>query len=126
GGFADLHHPEQWDLSFSESASLSPELRAEYQQASEQLAAGLRFMEALGETSIDELTRVEMYASHEGLHLPYEAAQTRRVPRRAGYYCLSTHLPWIGERTRALEGAHVELFRGVQNPVGVKLGPSVT
>lgn len=126
GGFADLHHPEQWDLSFSESASLSPALRAEYQRASEQLAEGLRFMEALGETSIDELTRVEMYASHEGLHLPYEAAQTRRVPRRSGYYCLSTHLPWIGERTRALDGAHVELFRGVQNPIGVKLGPSVT
>jgi 3-deoxy-7-phosphoheptulonate synthase len=126
GGFADLHHPEQWDLSFSRSASLSPELRAEYQRASEQLAEGLRFMEALGETSIDELTRVEMYASHEGLHLPYEAAQTRRVPRRAGYYCLSTHLPWIGERTRGLDGAHVELFRGVQNPIGIKLGPSVS
>ena len=126
GGFADLHHPEQWDLSFSEGASLSPAVRAEYQRASEQLAEGLRFMEALGETSIDELTRVEMYASHEGLHLPYEAAQTRRVPRRPGYYCLSTHLPWIGERTRALDGAHVELFRGVQNPIGVKLGPSVS
>jgi 3-deoxy-7-phosphoheptulonate synthase len=124
GGFADLHHPEQWDLSFTHSASLSPALQAEYRRASEQLAEGLRFMEALGETSIDELTRVEMYASHEGLHLPYEAAQTRRVPRRAGYYCLSTHLPWIGERTRALDGAHVELFRGVQNPIGVKLGPS--
>ena len=124
-GFADLHHPEHWDLSFSQSASLSPTLRAEYRRASEQLAEGLRFMEALGETSIDELTRVEMYASHEGLHLPYEAAQTRRVPRRSGYYCLSTHLPWIGERTRGLDGAHVELFRGVQNPIGVKLGPSV-
>jgi 3-deoxy-7-phosphoheptulonate synthase len=124
GGFADLHHPEQWDLSFSESASLSPALREEYLRTREQLAEGLRFMEALGETSIDELGRVEMYASHEGLHLPYEEAQIRRVPRREGYYCLSTHLPWIGERTRALDGAHVELFRGVQNPIGIKLGPS--
>lgn len=126
GGFADLHHPEQWDLSFRESARLSPSVREEYERASAQLAEGLRFMEALGETTIDELTRVELYASHEGLHLPYEAAQTRRVPRRSGYYDLSTHLPWIGERTRALDGAHVELFRGVQNPIGVKLGPSVT
>ncbi|MFO0681641.1 MAG: 3-deoxy-7-phosphoheptulonate synthase class II [Sandaracinus sp.] len=126
GGFADLHHPEQWDLSFRESARLSASVREEYERASAQLAEGLRFMEALGETTIDELTRVELYASHEGLHLPYEAAQTRRVPRRSGYYDLSTHLPWIGERTRALDGAHVELFRGVQNPIGVKLGPSVT
>ena len=125
GGFADLHHPEQWDLSFGQSASLSSALRDEYRRASEQLAEGLRFMEALGETSIEELSRVEMYASHEGLHLPYEAAQTRRVPRRSGYYCLSAHMPWIGERTRALDGAHVELFRGVQNPIGVKLGPAV-
>ena len=124
-GFADLHHPEHWDLSFSESATLSPALRAEYQRASAELASGLRFVEALGQMSIDEMTRVEMYASHEGLHLPYEAALTRRVPRRSGYYCLSAHLPWIGERTRALDGAHVELFRGVQNPIGVKLGPTI-
>jgi 3-deoxy-7-phosphoheptulonate synthase len=126
GGFADLHHPEQWDLSFSESASLPAELRAEYQRASAALGESLRFMEALGETSLDELSRVEMFSSHEGLHLPYEAALTRSVPRRAGYYCLSAHLPWIGERTRAIDGAHVELFRGVQNPIGVKLGPSVS
>ncbi len=126
GGFADLHHPEQWDLSFRQSARLSASVRDEYERASTQLAEGLRFMEALGETTMDELTRVELYASHEGLHLPYEAAQTRAVPRRSGYYDLSTHLPWIGERTRALDGAHVELFRGVQNPIGVKLGPSVT
>jgi 3-deoxy-7-phosphoheptulonate synthase len=126
GGFADMHHPEQWDLSFSKSASLPADLRAEYRRASEQLGAGLRFMEALGETSLDELTRVELFTSHEGLHLPYEAALTRRVPRREGYYCLSAHLPWIGERTRAIDGAHVELYRGVQNPIGIKLGPTAT
>jgi 3-deoxy-7-phosphoheptulonate synthase len=126
GGFADLHHPEYWDLSFMSHASLPAELRAEYQQMSSRLAEALRFMEALGETSIDELTRVEFYTSHEGLSLHYEAAQTRAVPRRKGHYLLSTHLPWIGERTRALDGAHVEFFRGIANPVGVKLGPKVT
>jgi 3-deoxy-7-phosphoheptulonate synthase len=123
-GFADLHHPEQWDLSFLERARLSPELRDEYLRTSRGLAEALKFMEALGETSLDDLTRVELYTSHEGLNLEYEAAQTRTVPRRSGHFCLTTHLPWIGERTRRLDGAHIEFFRGIENPVGVKIGPS--
>ncbi len=90
------------------------------------LSDGLRFMEALGERAVDDLTRVEFFTSHEGLNLHYESAQTRTVPRRAGWYCLTTHMPWIGERTRQLDGAHVEFFRGIQNPVGVKIGPSIT
>lgn len=122
GGFADLHHPEYWDLGFLSHAALPEELRAEYKAMTVRLAEALRFMEALGETSIDELTRVEFFTSHEGLNLLYESAQTRRVPRRDGFYNLTTHLPWIGDRTRALDGAHVEYFRGVRNPVGVKLG----
>ncbi len=124
GGFADLHHPEQWDLSFFEEADLHEDLRAEYQRTSHQLAEALRFMEALGETTVDELTRVTFYTSHEGLNLHYESAQTRTVPRRAGWWDLTAHMPWIGERTRQLAGAHVEFFRGVENPVGVKIGPS--
>ena len=124
GGFADLHHPEYWDLAFMDQAGLSADVRRDYQEASRQLAGALRFMEALGETSIDQLTRVEFFTSHEGLNLHYESAQTRRVPRREGFYTLTTHMPWIGERTRALGGAHVEFFRGVRNPVGVKLGPA--
>lgn len=123
GGFADLHHPEQWDLSFFEAARLPARLREEYERTSRQLAEALRFMEALGEKTVADLTRVELYTSHEGLHLDYESAQTRTVPRREGHYCLSTHLPWIGERTRQPEGAHVEFFRGIRNPVGVKIGP---
>lgn len=126
GGFADLHHPEYWDLSFFEHADLSDELRHKYLRSSSQLSEALRFMEALGETSIDELTRVEFYASHEGLNLHYESAQTREVPRRHGFYDLTTHLPWIGERTRGLEDAHVEFFRGIRNPVGVKVGPTAS
>jgi 3-deoxy-7-phosphoheptulonate synthase len=125
GGFADLHHPEYWDLGFMARADLPPEVREEYARTTVSLAQALRFMEAIGETSIDELTRVEFFTSHEGLNLHYEAAQTRTVPRRAGHYLLTTHLPWIGERTRALDGAHVEFFRGVENVVGVKLGPTV-
>lgn len=124
GGFADLHHPEYWDLRFLEHAGLTPELRAQYQRMTGDLAQALKFMEVLGETAIDDLTRVEFFTSHEGLNLLYESAQTRRVPRRDGWYNLSTHLPWIGERTRAIEGAHVEFFRGIANPVGVKIGPS--
>jgi 3-deoxy-7-phosphoheptulonate synthase len=126
GGFADLHHPEYWDLSFLRHATLSPERRAEYERMTTTLADGISFMENLGEGKIDELTRVEFYTSHEGLNLLYESAQTRPVPRRSGHYNLSTHLPWIGERTRQLDGAHIEFFRGIRNPVGVKIGPKTT
>ena len=124
GGFADLHHPELWDLAFFERADLSAELRAQYQLTTQQLSEALRFMEALGESTVEQLTRVELYTSHEGLNLHYESAQTRTVAGRSGFYDHTTHLPWIGERTRALDGAHVEFFRGIRNPIGVKLGPS--
>ncbi len=123
GGFADIHHPEYWDLSFMRHASLPADLRAQYEQMTRSLADGLRFMEVLGEARIEELTRVEFFTSHEGLSLLYESAQTRTVPRREGHYNLSTHLPWVGERTRQIDGAHVEYFRGIRNPVGIKIGP---
>lgn len=123
GGFADLHHPEYWDLRFMHHASLPEELRREYLAMSRSLAEALKFMEALGETAIDDLSRVEFFTSHEALNLLYESAQTRKVPRREGYYNLTTHLPWLGDRTRALDGAHVEYLRGIRNPVGVKVGP---
>jgi 3-deoxy-7-phosphoheptulonate synthase len=126
GGFADLHHPEFWDLSHLQRADLSAELREEYRAMVGHLGEAIRFMEALGESTVDELTRVEFYASHEGLSLAYESAQTKSVPRREGYYDLTTHLPWIGERTRELDGAHVEFFRGIRNPVGVKVGPKAS
>ncbi|MHC4976134.1 MAG: 3-deoxy-7-phosphoheptulonate synthase class II [Planctomycetota bacterium] len=125
GGFADLHHPEYWDLSFFEHVDLPEHMRKRYEESTARLAEALRFMEAIGERSVDELTRVEFFTSHEGLNLEYESAQTRTVPRRTGVYDLSTHLPWIGERTRRIDGAHVEFFRGIANPVGVKLGPGV-
>jgi len=122
GGFADIHHPEYWDLGFMQHAGLPAELRDEYVRMTERLAEGLKFMEAIGETTVDQLTRVEFFTSHEGLNLLYESAQTRTVPRRKGWYNLSTHMPWVGDRTRGLEGAHVEYFRGIRNPIGIKLG----
>jgi 3-deoxy-7-phosphoheptulonate synthase len=123
-GFADVHHPEYWDLAFFQRAELPAGLREEYETTTRQLSEALRFMEALGENTVEELTRVDFFTSHEGLNLHYESAQTRRVPRRTGFYDLTTHFPWIGERTRAEGGAHVEFFRGIENPVGVKIGPS--
>jgi 3-deoxy-7-phosphoheptulonate synthase len=126
GGFADVHHPEFWDLAFFRGAQIPDTLRHEYEKTTRQLGEALRFMEVLGETTVEDLTRVDFYTSHEGLSLHYESAQTRKVPRRSGWYDLTTHFPWIGERTRALDGAHVEFFRGIENPVGVKLGPSST
>ncbi|MEN0020153.1 MAG: 3-deoxy-7-phosphoheptulonate synthase, partial [Planctomycetota bacterium] len=124
GGFADMHHPGNWDLSFFTHADLRPERRAAYEEVSQSLADALKFMEVLGEKRVDELTRVEFFTSHEGLNLLYESAQTRQVPRRAGFYNLCTHLPWIGERTRQLDGAHVAFFSGIANPIGVKVGPT--
>lgn len=124
GGFADLHHPEYWELDFLSNAALPAHLRKEYQLMVERLSDGLRFTEALGERAISEFHRAEFFASHEGLNLHYESAQTRQVPHRVGSYNLTTHLPWIGERTRQLDGPHIEYFRGIANPVGVKIGPS--
>ncbi len=116
GGFADLHHPEYWDLGFFGNL---PQAR-EYHQVVERISESLRFVETLRGISIGEIERVDFFTSHEGLHLPYEQAQTRCVPRRIGWYNLSTHFPWIGDRTRSIDGAHVEYFRGIANPIGVK------
>jgi 3-deoxy-7-phosphoheptulonate synthase len=122
GGFADLHHPEYWQLGFVEH---SPHA-AEYQRVVESIAETVSFMEMLAGRSLGQLDRVDFFASHEALHLSYEEALTRRVPRRSGWYDLSTHLPWIGMRTADPATAHVEFFRGVRNPVAVKVGPAMT
>jgi 3-deoxy-7-phosphoheptulonate synthase len=122
GGFADLRHPEYWDLDFFEH---SPRAQ-EYQRMVESISDSIRFMEVLADSQAGEISRVDFFTSHEGLHLYYEQAQTRRVPRRRGRYNLSTHFPWIGERTRSIDGAHVEFFRGIANPIAVKIGPSTT
>jgi 3-deoxy-7-phosphoheptulonate synthase len=122
GGFADLHHPENWDMSF---ATGTPHA-AQYQRIVDAIRESLDFVAAITGVESEVLRRVDVFTSHEALALPYEQAQTRRVPRRPGYYNLSTHFPWIGMRTAQLDGAHVEFFRGVQNPIGIKIGPAMT
>ncbi len=122
GGFADLRHPELWNLDFVNHSCQS----SDYRELMRALGESVTFMETMIGHRIGEFDRVEFFTSHEGLHLDYEQAQTRQVPRRTGWYALSTHFPWIGDRTRDPGGAHVELFRGIANPVGVKVGPSCT
>ncbi len=122
GGFADLHHPEYWDVSFAKG---SPNA-AQYQQIVDSIRESLDFVSAITGVESEVLRRVNIFTSHEALALPYEQAQTRRVPRRPGWYNLSTHFPWIGMRTAQLDGAHVEFFRGIENPLGIKIGPSMS
>jgi 3-deoxy-7-phosphoheptulonate synthase len=122
GGFADLHHPEYWDLGFVEH---SPHA-AEYQRMVASIGEALRFMETLADRQVGEMKRVDFFTSHEGLHLLYEQAQTRQVPHRRGWYNLTTHLPWIGLRTAYPTSAHVEYFRGIANPIAVKVGPQTS
>jgi 3-deoxy-7-phosphoheptulonate synthase len=121
GGFADLHHPEYWDLGFVHHSPL----RDQYRQLVASISDSLDFYEAMSGNRVHEASRAPFYASHEALHLLYEQAQTRFLPRRHRWYNLSTHLPWIGMRTAKLDGAHVEYCRGIANPVGVKIGPSM-
>ena len=118
GGFADLHHPENWDLDFCKDSQIA----RQFHQLVDSIVESLRFMETVTGKALSETRSVEVFTSHEGLHLPYEQAQTRQVPRRDGWYNLSTHLPWIGYRTAQLDGAHIEYFRGICNPVGCKIG----
>ncbi|HEX9736798.1 MAG TPA: 3-deoxy-7-phosphoheptulonate synthase class II [Thermoanaerobaculia bacterium] len=122
GGFADLHHPEYWDLGFVEHSPL----KEEYQRTVASIDNALSFMEIMVGSPVGEINRVDFFTSHEGLHLLYEQAQTRQVPHRQGWYNLATHMPWIGMRTTQLAGAHVEYFRGIKNPIGVKVGPSTS
>ena len=121
-GFADLHHPEYWNLAW---VGHSP-LAEEYQKMVAGIGDAVRFMETLSGESIHNLRSVDFYTSHEALLLPYEEGVTRQVPRQAGWFNLGTHFPWIGMRTAAVDGAHTEYFRGIRNPIAIKIGPSVT
>ena len=122
GGFADLHHPEYWDLGWVGHSPLS----AEYDRMVAAVGDAVRFMETISGEALHNLDRADFYTSHEALLLPYEEALTRQVPRQWGWFNLSTHFPWIGMRTADIDGAHVEYFRGLRNPVAVKVGASVS
>ncbi len=121
GGFADLHHPEYWDLGFVKHSPW----KVQFERIAASIADSLDFFEAMSGSRVHEASRAPFYASHEALHLLYEQAQTRFIPRNERWYNLSTHLPWIGMRTASLDGAHVEYCRGIANPVGVKVGATM-
>ncbi len=120
GGFADLHHPENWDMDFVRNTPGS----RRYQELLDSLSDSIRFMEAVSAGELTQLTRVDFFTSHEALLLHFEQALTR-MERNRGWYNLGTHMAWIGDRTRAIDGAHVEYFRGIRNPIGLKVGNSM-
>jgi 3-deoxy-7-phosphoheptulonate synthase len=124
GGFADLREVHRWNQDFVAS---SPEGRR-YEQLARGIDDALRFMAACGvDLERDgRLHQVDLWTSHEGLVLPYEEGLTRRDSLTGDWYDCSAHLLWIGERTRAVDDAHVEFFSGVHNPLACKLGPTAT
>ena len=124
GGYADLHNIHKWTLGFVEG---SPNA-ARYRELSGKIGDALAFMRALGVTpeSHPVLHQVEVFTAHEGLLLGFEEALTRIDSTTGDRYDTSAHLLWIGERTRQLDGAHVEFFRGIKNPIGCKVGPGMS
>uniref|UniRef100_A0A060TDW8 Phospho-2-dehydro-3-deoxyheptonate aldolase n=1 Tax=Blastobotrys adeninivorans TaxID=409370 RepID=A0A060TDW8_BLAAD len=119
-GFADLHHPFDWDLSHVRQDSV----RKRYQQVVDSISEGLGFMQTVGADSSQSLQTVDFFTSHESLLLEFEQSLTRKVGSK--YYNTSAHFVWIGDRTRQPDGAHVEFFRGVENPIGIKVGPTTS
>lgn len=124
GGFADLSRVHQWNQQF---VAASPEGRR-YEQLANEIDRALRFMEACGldHETVPALHQADVWTSHEALVLGYEEALTRRDSLTGDWYDCSAHMVWIGERTRQLDGAHIEFFRGIRNPVGCKIGPTAT
>jgi 3-deoxy-7-phosphoheptulonate synthase len=123
GGYADLYNIHRWTLGF---VADSPQA-ARYRELSDKISEALTFMAAIGVTpeTQEALHRVEFFTAHEGLLLGYEEALTRVDSTSGDWYDVSAHLLWIGERTRQLDGAHVEYMRGIKNPIGLKVGPTV-
>lgn len=123
GGLADLHQVHKWTLDFAHKGEVSKK----YEALAEDIGKSLKFMEACGVTSktYRTLRETDFYTSHEALLLPYEEAFTRKDSLTDEWYDTSAHMLWIGDRTRQLDGAHVEFLSGVKNPIGIKAGPSM-
>lgn len=123
GGLADLHQVNRWNMSFVES---NPN-RERYQNLADRIEETLAFMEVIGLTSetTPRIKETQLFTSHEALLLNYEQALTRRDHLSGNWYDCSAHMLWIGERTRQLDHAHMEFFKGIHNPVGVKVGPGM-
>ncbi len=122
GGFADLHHPEFWDLNWVGHSPMADE----YHNIVDSISNSLDFLESISGRPVHQSQRADIYAAHEGLHLSYEQAQTRFLEHRQRWYNLTTHFPWIGMRTATIDGSHVEFFRGIANPIGIKIGTGMT
>jgi len=122
GGFADLHHPEYWDVDWVGHSQMADE----YHQIVKSISTSIDFLETFSGKEVYRSQRADIYSAHEGLHLLYEQSQTRFLDRRERWYNLTTHFPWIGMRTAAVDGAHIEYFRGIANPMGVKIGPGMS
>lgn len=141
-GAADLHNPLDWGLGHVKDEKL----QAKYQRTVSSITESLRFLKTVGADSDSQLQTVDLYTSHEGLLLEYEQSLTRRLKHPSGhtpllarsssadadsedenrgYYNTSAHFLWVGDRTRQLGGAHIEFFRGIENPIGIKVGPSM-
>lgn len=118
GGFADLHHPDQWALDHVRDSAV----RQEYETMVSQMLDAVDFMRTIQAEEASSTRHVDMFSSHEGLILDYEQAMTRKIGDK--WYNLGAHFLWIGDRTRQLDGAHIEYFRGIANPIGIKVGPS--
>ncbi|MCM2320990.1 MAG: 3-deoxy-7-phosphoheptulonate synthase class II, partial [Pseudomonas sp.] len=121
GGFADLHQVHQWNLDFIASA----ELTEKYGQLADRIDETLAFMRACGLENAPQVRETSFFTAHEALLLNYEQAFVRKDSLTGDWYDCSAHMLWIGDRTRQLDGAHVEFLRGVGNPIGVKVGPSM-
>lgn len=138
-GIADLHRPLDWGLGHVQD----PDLQAKYSSIVASITESLRFMQTVGADTAGQLQTVDLFTSHEGLLLEYEQSLTRRLKKPAlkttpmtrgrtddaagdgkAYYNTSAHFLWVGDRTRQIDGAHIEYFRGIENPIGVKIGPT--
>lgn len=123
GGYADLYNIHRWTLGFADNGA-----GAAYRELADKITEALAFMEAVGVTpeTHPDLSRVEVFTSHEALLLNLESALTRLDGNTGEWFDTSAHMLWIGERTRQLDGAHIEFMKGISNPIGVKCGPTVT
>ena len=120
GGFADLREVHSWNKGFAENPA-----NKRYEQMAREIDRAIKFMAAAG-ADFESLKTVEFYSSHEGLLMDYERPMTRIDSRTGNPYNTSAHFLWIGERTRELDGAHIDFFSRIENPIGVKLGPKTT
>ncbi|MEM6649684.1 MAG: 3-deoxy-7-phosphoheptulonate synthase class II [Pseudomonadota bacterium] len=123
GGYADLRNVHRWTLEF---VADTPQT-TQYQALADKISEAMAFMEACGVSSDNSnvMREVEFYTSHEALLLGYEQAMTRKDSTSGDFYDTAAHMVWIGDRTRQPDGAHVEYCRGIENPIGIKCGPTL-